>query len=517
MAANIRIKRSGTSGNPTTLAQGELAYSFLVDNGSNGGDRLYVGTGTEISGDAANHTVIGGKYYVDLLGGQGGASFGTLTASQAIIVDSDKRINELFIDNIKLDGNTLSTTSGNLTLNPFGYVDLSSNLIKNLASPVDSADAVNKDYVDSQLLSSVNFTISDGVATDTFNAATGTLTFTGGTGITTAVTDDEITFSITNTGVAADVYGSATEIPVLTINAQGQITVASTASVATDLTFNGDTISLLDSDLSIVEGEGIDVVYDSATNILTISGEDATTTNKGIASFSTDNFDVTAGAVSIKDGGISNAELINSFIKIGGDSVSLGNTITDIAGLTSLVIDNIYIDGNIVGTNAGTLFLDPGPVGDSGDVVILGNLTVQGTTTTINSTTVTINDANIVLADSATSAIEADGAGITVNGANATFTYDAPTDRWETNKGLNVGGELLINNIPFSDAVDSSVADLLLAGQSIDLTYDVGAGTLTIAAELATTANIGVASFDSDQFTVTTGLVSIYNIDGGIY
>jgi hypothetical protein len=61
MASIIRIKRSDTSGNPSTLAQGELAYSALTDNGANGGDRLYVGMGTETSGNAVNHVIIGGK------------------------------------------------------------------------------------------------------------------------------------------------------------------------------------------------------------------------------------------------------------------------------------------------------------------------------------------------------------------------------------------------------------------------------------------------------------------------
>ena len=47
MASIIRIKRSTTAGNPATLAAGELAYSGLTDNDSNGGDRLYLGLGTE--------------------------------------------------------------------------------------------------------------------------------------------------------------------------------------------------------------------------------------------------------------------------------------------------------------------------------------------------------------------------------------------------------------------------------------------------------------------------------------
>ena len=62
MASIIRIKRSSTAGDPTTLGAGELAYSALSGTQANGGDRLYLGFGSETSGNAANHFVIGGKY-----------------------------------------------------------------------------------------------------------------------------------------------------------------------------------------------------------------------------------------------------------------------------------------------------------------------------------------------------------------------------------------------------------------------------------------------------------------------
>ena len=126
MASIIRIKRSSVTGNPATLAAGELAYSNLTDNGSNGGDRLYIGMGTETAGNAANRVVIGGKYFTDMLD----HTLGTLTASSAILVDSNSKINNINVGNLTLTGstNTISSTdtNGNIVLDPngTGYVQI---------------------------------------------------------------------------------------------------------------------------------------------------------------------------------------------------------------------------------------------------------------------------------------------------------------------------------------------------------------------------------------------------------
>ena len=70
------------------------------------------------------------------------------------------------------------------------------------------------------------------------------------------------------------------------------------------------------------------------------------------------------------------------------------------------------------------------------DLTILGDLRVDGTTTTINSTTLSVNDKNIVLADSALDSASADGAGITVAGANASIIYDHANATWDLNRPL---------------------------------------------------------------------------------
>lgn len=118
MSSIIRIKRSELSGNPSTLGAGELAYSALADSGSNGGDRLYIGMGAETDGNAVNHFVIGGKFFTDMLD----HTKGIVVANSAIVVDENLKIDVLNVDDLTLDGNTISSTATdeNIILDPNG-------------------------------------------------------------------------------------------------------------------------------------------------------------------------------------------------------------------------------------------------------------------------------------------------------------------------------------------------------------------------------------------------------------
>lgn len=222
----IKIKRSTGSTPPASLGSGELAYAWDEAGGFANG-KLFIGTGAETAGAAANVEVIGGKQYVSMLD----HTQGVVVASSALVVDANKKLNELLVDNITVDGNTISTTdtNGNLVLSPNGTGLVSIAGVFTLPRTAGSTGQVlvtnGTDTATWSNLPASSFTLAGNSGTDTFNTGE-TLTITGSGGITTAVTNNTYTITIANSGVTAGTY------PKVTVGSDGRVTAGTSLSAA---------------------------------------------------------------------------------------------------------------------------------------------------------------------------------------------------------------------------------------------------------------------------------------------
>jgi hypothetical protein len=172
-----------------------MGYAYGSGTQANGGDRLFIGTGGETNNLANVIDVIGGKYFTNLLD----HVHGTRTASSALIVDSNGKLDVLDVDNLKLDTNTLSSTNtnGNIILNPAGTGTIEMDAITNFASSATFTGLVNANAgiaVDTN-----KFTVAD---TTGNTLIAGTLGVTGETTLASAIVSDLTNNRITIAGTS---------------------------------------------------------------------------------------------------------------------------------------------------------------------------------------------------------------------------------------------------------------------------------------------------------------------------
>ena len=268
------------------------------------------------------------------------------------------------------------------------------------------------------------------------NPVTRRVQFTGNTGTGPFA----FTFNVLNSG-DIEVYKNTT---LLTLTSDYTVSIASNGTGSVTLQAGQAVVSA--DYLTIIGGRDLERTTDFVTagDLLASSLNEQLDSNVIMSQQLDESF---GRSVSVSPGDVdvsmtlpvasSRASQVLAFTSTGAVTTTNLNDLPELT-VDKLNVDNLTLDGNTISTTNtnGNLILTPN---GTGDVVVSGDLVVNGTTTTIHSTVVDIADKNITIAYGSADAAAANGAGITVAGADATMNYYSTPDGWEFNKAVTVG------------------------------------------------------------------------------
>ena len=498
MATVIKIKSASTANEPAAdvLAQAEQAYSYASN-------KLFIGKTVDdgSGGTEVQPIVIGGKAFTDMLD----HTAGTTTASSALIVDSDSRLDQLKIGTaaaaLYYHDNTITaeSTEANLsiTISPkgTGVINVPDGYKDRTGFGADSL--VTKEYVDATTPSGVvTLTGTETLTNKTLTSPTvsgltlsdGSIVFEGATAndfettltVTDPTADQTITFPNSTGTVALTTDSITVGSTAITIGSSSTSLAGLTEVVIDDLTIDGSSITAAAGNNSVnlvPTGTGtVDVASKRITSVATPTGTNDAA-NKGYV-------DAVKQALDIKDS-VRAASTENITI---ADDLNVGDSID---GVTLADGDRVLLKDQTDASENGIYIAGETPA-RSPDAGITGEVTPgmfvfveEGTANADNGYVVTTNGT------------------ITLGTTDIAFAQFSGAGQIDAGSGLNKSGNTLNVNVDNSSievhtddnlrVKAGGVTNEMLAG-SIDLTAKV-TGTLPVGnggTGLATVTSNGV-------------------------
>ena len=509
MATILKIKRSSTNptATPSGLGQGELAYgegtsTYTDAQGATvtSYGKLFVGKGSETNGVAAGLDIIGGKYFTDLLD----HGHGTVTANSAAIVDSAKKVDEWNVDNITLNGNTISTTNsnGDLTIDTNGTGDViltgSSTVGDNLFKITDGS--TDRFVVDS-------FSGAVDISSPTLSAAD-TLLNISSTWNNAGATFYGIDLDVTNTASASTsrlLNLSVGGDDKFNVDLSGNVYLTGNISYANAVNFNiqDDT-----TDAFVVQ-EGSNKYIDIDTN----NDAEKLTLGNNITSVDVVVEDNVADAFVVKEGS-------NQYVAV--DTTNGSELITFSTG--NVDIDNdLNIDGgdlttnqtsfNLLNTNATTVNF----AGAATTLVIgnaSGNFNVDATGNTDLGGDLNIDGNDLTTSQTTFNVLNTTATTVNAFGAATTIEIGAATGTTNVNNNLVVdldlqvkGGDITTDQTTFN-LLNTTATTVNFAGAATTIEIGAATGTTNINNNLDVDGDVNI---DGGDLTVSTTTFNLAN------
>lgn len=393
MSTVIQIKRNATTTAPGTsdLVVGEMAYAYDASN-DGAGAKLYIEAVN--SSSAAVIHAIGGKYFTDLLD----HTAGTVTASSALIVDSSKKLNELLVDNVTIDGNDISSTNsnGDLTFTPngTGIVDINKN--DGFKLPVGTTAQRSASPVQGQIRYNSTLSSFEGYSGSAWGSLGGTIDVDQDTKITTeeSAGSDEDQIKFFTAGTAQVIIKDGSFEPIT----DSDIDLGASGKEFKDLFIDGTAnIDALVADTADINGGSVDGVTIGSNAVATILNVDNLRLDANTIS-STDS----DGHIDISPNGtgdvrvnsdklqVLSAASENGVIEVlagegGNASLHLSTDDSDDNGDDWKIIhtasnNTLTLNSDISGSDVAQVTLTPNATVANSTFAIAGKLTVAGTT-----------------------------------------------------------------------------------------------------------------------------------------